>query len=186
MLIPILKALSARLAIRRNPVRYARSIGVRIGDDCRLLDLQPGTFGSEPYLVSLGHHVTVTSGVQFVTHDGGVWIFRKDHPDIDVIAPIRIGNNVFIGTRAVILPGVVIGDNCVVAAGAVVTRDVPSNTVVGGVPARVIKSTEKYWDGLRDRAVFIRSLNPLAKKQHLLAMLSDTSASVTSSVGPTS
>lgn len=54
-------------------------------------------------------------------------------------APIHIGNHVWIGARATILKGVTIGDGAVVAAGAVVNKDVPPNTLVGGVPARIIK-----------------------------------------------
>lgn len=53
--------------------------------------------------------------------------------------PIHIGNQVWIGAHATILPGVTIGDNAIVAAGAVITHDVPSNAVVGGVPAEIIK-----------------------------------------------
>ena len=56
--------------------------------------------------------------------------------------PVRIGNDVWIGGNVTILPGVTIGNNVVVAAGAVVTKDVPDNTLVGGVPARKIKETE--------------------------------------------
>lgn len=59
-----------------------------------------------------------------------------------VSAPIKIGNDVWIGGNSTILPGVTIGDNVVVAAGAVVTKDVPSNCLVGGVPARVIRELE--------------------------------------------
>lgn len=55
---------------------------------------------------------------------------------------VRIGNYCWIGAKAVILKGVTLGDNCVVAAGAVVTRDVPSGGVVAGVPARVIKTLQ--------------------------------------------
>ena len=55
-------------------------------------------------------------------------------------SPIYIGKNVWIGASAVVLPGVRIGDGASVAAGAVVTKDVPPNTVVGGVPARQLKS----------------------------------------------
>ena len=56
--------------------------------------------------------------------------------------PVRIGNDVWIGGNVTILPGVTIGNNVVVAAGAVVTKDVPDNTLVGGVPARKIKVIE--------------------------------------------
>ena len=56
--------------------------------------------------------------------------------------PVKIGNKVWIGAHATILPGVTIGDGAVVAAGAVVTKDVPSNVVVAGVPAKVIKEIE--------------------------------------------
>ncbi|MCH5142659.1 MAG: sugar O-acetyltransferase [Clostridiales bacterium] len=58
-------------------------------------------------------------------------------------APVKIGNNVWIGTHATILAGVTIGDNAVIAAGAVVTKDVPANSVVGGVPAKIIKTIEE-------------------------------------------
>lgn len=54
--------------------------------------------------------------------------------------PIKVGNGVWIGSHATILAGVTIGDNSIIAAGAVVTKDVPDNTVVGGVPAKVIKT----------------------------------------------
>lgn len=56
--------------------------------------------------------------------------------------PVKIGKRCWIGANAIILPGVTIGDNCVVAAGSVVTKDVPSNCTVAGVPARIIKKEE--------------------------------------------
>ena len=57
-------------------------------------------------------------------------------------APIRLGRRVWIGAHATILPGVTIGDNAIVAAGAVVTKDVPANVIVGGVPAAILKKIE--------------------------------------------
>ena len=62
---------------------------------------------------------------------------RRNH--IAVATPVTIGNDVWIGGNVTILPGVNIGDKAVIAAGAVVTKDVPDNTVAGGVPAKVIK-----------------------------------------------
>ena len=55
-------------------------------------------------------------------------------------APIKIGNNVWIGYRAMVLKGVTIGDNSVIAAGAIVTKDIPANSVAAGIPAKVIKA----------------------------------------------
>ncbi|MCL6585483.1 MAG: acetyltransferase [Anoxybacillus sp.] len=77
----------------------------------------------------------------------GVHIYTATHPlhpqerntGLEYGKPIRIGHNVWIGGRAVINPGVNIGDNVVIASGAVVTKDVPSNVVVGGNPAKIIK-----------------------------------------------
>ena len=60
------------------------------------------------------------------------------------VAPVRIGDRVWVGTRAVVLKGVTIGDGAVVAAGAVVTSDVPAGTVVAGVPARVVGRADSW------------------------------------------
>ena len=65
---------------------------------------------------------------------------RRKH--LGIAKPIRIGNDVWIGGNVTILPGVTIGNNVVVAAGAVVTKDIPDNTLVGGVPAKFIRELE--------------------------------------------
>lgn len=65
---------------------------------------------------------------------------RRQH--LGIAKPVKIGNDVWIGGNVTILPGITIGNNVVVAAGAVVTHDVPDNTLVGGVPARKIKDLE--------------------------------------------
>jgi len=164
----ILGKLASGWKIRTDPIGYARSIGVRIGKDCRLLALNSGTFGSEPYLVKLGDHVTVTAGVSFVTHDGGVWVFREKDPDIEVFAPVVVGDNVFIGVNSIIMPGVTIGDNCIIGAGSIVTKDIESGTVVAGVPARVICTVDEYEQKVKDRAMHIRSMPPDEKKAMLI------------------
>jgi acetyltransferase-like isoleucine patch superfamily enzyme len=121
--------------------RILRESGVSIGRNSRIYT---HFFGSEPYLISIGDHCTVTSGVRFVTHDGSCWVLRDVHPDLQDYGPIRVENNSFIGVNAVILPNVRIGPNAIVAAGAVVTRDVAPNTVVGGVPAKFLMTVEEF------------------------------------------
>ena len=97
----LLRYLRRETSIVLDPVGWARSIGVVVGERCRLIDIDSRTFSSEPYLISLGNHVTLTTGVRFITHDGGVWVFRDENPEIDVIAPIKIGNNVFVGNNVI-------------------------------------------------------------------------------------
>lgn len=91
--------------------------------------------------IIFGDRVGLSVGVKIVTGslplENGVVCRRH------ISMPIRIGNDVWIGTDAVICPGVTIGDNVIIAAGAVVTKDVPSGCVVAGVPAKVIKSFEE-------------------------------------------
>jgi len=74
---------------RLYPIRFARHIGVSVGENCRLINV---SFSTEPYLIKIGNHVSATS-VRFETHDGGVWCFRDEHPDLDIVRPITIGNN---------------------------------------------------------------------------------------------
>lgn len=88
--------------------------GVTIGDGCQI-----------------GHNVV------FATLNHGLAPEERSHT---YLAPIVLGKNVWIGSNATILQGVTVGDNAVIAAGAVVTKDVAANTVVGGVPAKFIKS----------------------------------------------
>lgn len=163
----LIMTIRANWQIRNDPIGFARSIGVKVGDNCRFLDIKSGTFGSEPYLISIGDHVTITHGVLFVTHDGGVWVFREQHPDIDLMAPITVGTNVFIGVYAVILPGVTIGDNCVIGAGAIVNHDIPAGHVAAGVPAKCIKTIDEYWESVKNKAFYIRSL-PQGQKRDVL------------------
>lgn len=123
---------------RKDKVTIAREAGVRIGQGCRILAKAYSWYGTEPYLVEIGNHVEITGGCQFVTHDGAAWVLREFEglEKIDKFGKITVGNNVFIGLNTTILPGVTIGDNCVIGACSLVNKDVPSGEVWAGVPAK--------------------------------------------------
>lgn len=124
----------------------ARFQGVTVGENSRILT---NRFGSEPWLVSIGSRVTVSSGVQFLTHDGVGWLYRDDAGRRYRYAPISIGDNCFIGYGSIIMPGVEVGSEVVVGAGSVVTRSVPSGTVVAGNPARQLTTYGELMERVR-------------------------------------
>ena len=95
--------------------------------------------------LEIGNNVTVASGVHILTHDSSNYRFKglqKDQDDGSHIerAPVKIGNNVQIGTNSVVLPGVTIGDNVIIGALTLVNKDIPSNCKAAGCPVRVIKN----------------------------------------------
>lgn len=157
-----------RLLFRGDNAAFARHLGAKIGPYSKILTCPVELLGSEPYLVEMGSHVQVTSGVRFVTHDGGVWVLRERHPEVDVFGKIVVGNNVFIGFNAIVLPGVTIGDNCVIGAGSVVTRSIPANSVVAGVPAKVVKTFDEYHESSLAKSLGTKKLSAAEKKRALL------------------
>lgn len=115
---------------------------VKIGNNPRFTGIP--NFGSEPYLVTIGDNVNITQGVVFHTHDGGLFVLRNKYPGLNKFGRINIGNNVFIGARTMLMPNVKVGDNVIIGAGSIVTKDIPSNSVAVGAPAKVIKSLEEF------------------------------------------
>lgn len=92
------------------------------------------------WLIRIGDNVTLAPRVHILAHDASTKIVSN----YTKIGKVIIGNNVFIGASALILPGVKIGDNVIVGAGSIVVDDVPSNCIAVGSPARVIKSIDEY------------------------------------------
>jgi acetyltransferase-like isoleucine patch superfamily enzyme len=147
---------------RYNPytiASYFRVLGTQIGDGCYIV---PQDLGTEPYLIKIGNHVAVLSEVEFVTHDGAVWIFRDQVPDLQVFGPIVIGDNCIIGSRTTIFPNVRIGSNSVVASGSLVINDVVANSFVMGVPARPFGTMEQYRQRCLERWAQQRPVDPTA------------------------
>ena len=111
-----------------------------------------------PWLITIGDNVHITGQCKFINHDGGTLIFRDRIPDLEITKPIVIGDNVYIGEETLILPGVHIGNNCVIGARSVVTKDIPDNSVAAGVPCRVIKTTDEYLDKLQRESLHLGHL----------------------------
>ena len=107
-------------------IHIGKNVFINMG--CKFQD-QGGIFIGDGALI--GHNVVLAT----LNHAAS----PKDRGSM-IPAPIRIGKNVWVGANAVILPGVTIGDGAIVAAGAVLAKDVPENTIVGGVPARIIRT----------------------------------------------
>lgn len=103
---------------------------VFINSDCKFQD-QGGIFIGDGVLI--GHNVVLAT----LNHDISPEKRRGMYPK-----PIKIGRNVWIGSNSTVLPGVTIGDNSIIGAGSVVTKDIPKNTVAAGNPARVIKTID--------------------------------------------
>lgn len=147
-----------------SPVNYARHIGVKIGDNNLI---GKSHWSSEPYLITVGNNCQLTN-CQIFTHGGGQ-VIRHIHSDFDVFGKVSIGDYVYIGTNALIMPGVTIGNNVLIAAGSVVTKSIPSGLVVGGNPAKTICTIEEYYQRNKDFNLNTKRLDSKQKKRILLA-----------------
>ncbi len=127
----------------RNPEKYARKLGVKIGKNCRI---GIENWGSEPYLITIGDHVLLSSQITFLNHDGSTWVFREmpEYKDVNKFGTIEIGNNCFVGWACTFLPGTKMGNNCILGAGSLLTKSMPDGEVWAGVPARKICTTQEY------------------------------------------
>lgn len=160
------------LKVKRDYISYARYLGVTVGEKCQILPDPSRTFGTEPWLIKLGNHVDITAGVQFLNHEGALWCLRgidSVYEKYDCFLPITVGDNVLIGVNSLIMPGVHIGNNVIIAAHSVVTKDIPDNTVVAGLPAKSIASFDKTMEKLRMRELVpTKQMSQEQKRQYLM------------------
>jgi acetyltransferase-like isoleucine patch superfamily enzyme len=136
-------------------LRRAKKYGMQVGERFRVTGLV--YFGrEEAKLIRIGNHVSIAHGVEFLNHDGSLWVVRELFPSsrLNRFGTIEICDNCFIGERSILLPNIRIGPNSVVGAGSVVRRDVPPNVVVAGNPARVITTIEAFSETVAREAVF--------------------------------
>ena len=146
--------------------KQARKAGVKIGENNFIAS---HFWSSEPYLITIGSNCDITSGVKFFTH-GGARAARATYPKFDFFGKINVGSYVYIGTNSLIMPGVSIGDNVLIAAGSVVTKSIPSNVVVGGNPAKILCSLDVFIERNKKYDTNSKGLSYEEKKKLLLSL----------------
>lgn len=149
--------------------RQARHAGVRIGKGNFIAS---HFWSSEPYLITIGNHCALTEGTKIFTH-GGAGVAREEYPNFDLFGKVVLGNRVYVGSGAMIMPGVTIGDNVLIAAGSVVTKSIPSNVVVAGNPAKFVCTLDDYIEKNIAFNTDTKSLSKKDKKAFLLAQPDD-------------
>ena len=137
------------LAMTRLPIgssnrcRLERLRGVKVGKNVflgggNILDR------AKPELITIEDYVSLAGGVYILTHSNPTTPLREILGESSkVVKPVYIKRGAWIAINVVILPGVTIGENSIVATGSVVMKDVPPYTIVGGAPAKVLKTIEK-------------------------------------------
>ncbi|MCI6059622.1 MAG: acyltransferase [Dorea sp.] len=139
----MIKKIVKKITGRGNPdlqaIEYAKARGFTHGANFQYNSGYP-IDGNWPWLISVGDNVTLATGVKLLAHDAST-AKTGVHTKVGIV---QIGNNVFIGANTVVLPNVRIGNNVIVGAGSVVTKDIPSDSVFAGNPARLICSFEEY------------------------------------------
>lgn len=133
----ILGSHGKRVSVQAN-FNCDNGLNIHVGEDflsnynLTILDIAP---------VNIGHNVMIGPNVDIYTVNHPMT--AKGRSEYKAIAkPVNIGNDVWIGGKVAITPGVTIGNNVIIAAGSVVTKDIPDNSLVGGVPAKLIKKLE--------------------------------------------
>lgn len=136
------------LGMNTNPKKHHKSLldrlkenGLRVGDNFNMLPECIIDF-SHCWHITIGDNVTLAPRVHILAHDAST----KIHLNYTKVKNVTIGNNVFVGTGSIIMPGVSIGNDAIIGAGSVVTKNVPKNSVFVGNPAKFVCTTQAYME----------------------------------------
>jgi acetyltransferase-like isoleucine patch superfamily enzyme len=150
--------------------KQARHAGVNMGSNNFIASY---FWSTEPYLISIGSNCQITAGCKIYTHGGGAFV-RHLYPKFDCFGKVCIGDYVYIGNNALIMPGVTIGDNVLIAAGSVVTKSIPNGVVVGGNPAKIIGTIDSYLANNMRFNLNTKGLSKDEKRKLLLSLPNDS------------
>lgn len=139
----------------RAYIAFLRSKGVVIGENTFIRD--PKTFGVDlqrAHLITIGSNVRFNYNNRLIAHDAAAKVFRLKYNDyLPSNGHITIGNNVWFARDVRVLKNVTIGDNCIIGLGAVVTRDIPANSIAVGTPAKVVCTLDEYYEKRKEKAL---------------------------------
>ena len=147
----------------RKPVKYLKKRGALIGSNVKI---EPPIYCGEANLLAIGNDCNFSFGVTFIFHDGSNTVLEhlgKIEIGARKYGKIVIGNNVFIGAKAIIMPNVRIGNNVIIGAGSIVTKSIPDNSIAVGVPAKIIETIDDYYLKNKDQFLLVNQKKYLDK-----------------------
>ncbi|MBQ9861541.1 MAG: acyltransferase [Clostridia bacterium] len=133
-------------------VEELRKQGARIGERVVVFDPKSTVIDmTRPYMLEIGDDVQIPFGVSILTHGYDWSVLKGAYGEVlGSAGKVKIGNNVFIGSRSTILKGVTIGNNVIIGACSLVNKDIPDNCVAAGNPCRVIMPLDEYYQKRKD------------------------------------
>lgn len=134
--------------VKTATIEVAKKKGMKVGENLYVQGIP--NFGSEPFLIEIGDHVTIAENVGFINHGGDARVTKRieKYKKGRNFGRIKIGNNSFIGKGSILMPGVSIGSNCIVGSLSLVSSSIPDNSVYGGTPAKYICTIDEYGERL--------------------------------------
>lgn len=145
--------------LKQATIEAAKNRGLKIGENLYVQGVP--NFGSEPFLIEIGNHVTLAEGVSFINHGGDARVTKRieKYKDGRNFGRIKIGNNTFIGKGTILMPGISIGNNCIIGSLSVVSSSVPDNSVYAGTPVKFICTIDEYGERLlKNNVMYPREL----------------------------
>lgn len=159
----IKKVVRGHLATSEDFVDYLRNKGVSIGENTVFINpKKTGIDVTRPWMIKIGKNCMITAHVTILTHDYGLRVLKGVYGDVmGHVDKVEIGDNVYIGMHTTVVAGTKIGNNVIIGANSLVSKDIPDNCVAAGVPARVICTLEEYYT--KRKATFVKEAQQLAK-----------------------